>query len=184
MSLMGIDVGTTGCKVIAFRDDGEILATTYAEYDAVRRQPGWAELDSRDMWQKICNCIRQVAEQTRDAPVTALAVTCLGEAATPVSKKREILGNCILNWDERGKDEAAAIEAAVGRERIFRINGNIHGHFYSAPKFMWLKKNEPQFFASVYKFLLWQDFIHFMLGCEPVMDYSVASRTLLLDLEK
>lgn len=184
MSLMGIDVGTTGCKVVAFNETGEIVASAYAEYDAVRRQPGWAEMDSRDVWQKICNCIKKAAGQTAHNPVTALAVTCLGEAATPVSKNREILGNAILNFDERGQEYVAAIEAAVGRERLFRLNGNITGHFYTAPKLMWLKEHEPRFFQSVYKFLLWEDFIHYMLGCDPVIDYSVANRTLLFDLER
>jgi len=184
MSLMGIDVGTTGCKVIAFRETGEIVASAYAEYDAVRRQPGWAEMDSRDIWQKLCDCIHLVARETSRDPVTALAVTCLGEAATPVSKKRVILGNAILNFDERGQDEAAAIETAVGRERLFRMNGNILGHFYTAPKLMWLKKHRPKYYQSAHKFLLWEDLVHFLLGCDPVIDYSVANRTLLFDLER
>ena len=184
MSLMGIDVGTTGCKVFAFSETGEMIARAYAEYDAVRRQPGWAEMDSADVWQKIRDCIQEVAAATASHPVTALAVTCLGEAATPVSRNRKILGNAILNFDERGQDEAAEIEAAVGRKKLFQKNGNILGHFYTAPKLMWLKKHDPKFFNSVYKFLLWEDFIHFMLGCDPVIDYSVANRTLLFDLEE
>lgn len=184
MSLMGIDVGTTGCKAVAFDEAGQQLAAAYAEYDIVRRQPGWAEFDSREVWQKICDCIRKVAADTKDNPVTALAVTCLGEAATPVSRDREILGNCILNFDERGQEEADEIESKIGRERLFNLNGNILGHFYSAPKFMWLKKNEPEFYDKAWKFLLWEDFVHFMLGCDPVIDYSVANRTLLFDLEK
>ncbi|MBM3333151.1 hypothetical protein FJY63_00655 [Candidatus Sumerlaeota bacterium] len=183
MSLMGIDVGTTGCKVIAFSESGQTVASAYAEYDAVRRQPGLAELDSRDVWQKICNCVREVATQTAHDPVSALAVTCLGEAATPVSKDRQILGNSILNFDERGQEEAAAIEAAVGRERLFNLNGNIMGHFYTAPKLMWLKKHEPEFYESAHKFLLWEDLVAYLLGCDPVIDYSVANRTLLFDLE-
>jgi len=184
MSLMGIDIGTTGCKVIAFREDGEILASAYAEYDAVRARPGWAELDSRDVWGKICDSIKRVAAQTGGDPVSALAVTCLGEAATPVSRDREILGNCILNFDERGQEEAGRIESAIGRERLFRLNGNILGHFYTAPKLMWLKEHEPDLYGRAYKFLLWEDLVGFLLGCDPVIDYSVANRTLLFDIEK
>lgn len=184
MSLMGIDVGTTGCKATAFREDGRQLASAYAEYDMVRRQAGWAEFDSREVWRKICDCIRRVAAETKEDPLTALAVTSLGEAATPVSKDREILGNCILNFDERGQDEAAEIEAAVGRENLFRLNGNIMGHFYSAPKLMWIKKHQPQSYEGAYKFLLWLDLVGYMLGCDPVIDYSVANRTLLFDLGK
>lgn len=183
MSLMGVDVGTTGCKVIAFRENGEMLGAAYAEYDHVRRQPGWAELDSRDVWRKICDCIRNVASETGGDPPTALAVTSLGEAATPVSRDREILGNSILSFDERGHEEAEEIERAVGRDRLYRLNGNVVGHFYTAPKLMWLKKNAPGLYERAWKFLLWEDFVGFMLGCDPVIDYSVANRTLLFDLE-
>ena len=43
MSLLGIDVGTTGCKVIAFHEDGTVLAQAYGEYPLTHPQPGWSE---------------------------------------------------------------------------------------------------------------------------------------------
>ena len=45
MNLLGIDVGTTGCKVALFSLQGEVLASTYGEYDPLSPQPGWAELE-------------------------------------------------------------------------------------------------------------------------------------------
>ena len=51
MSLLGIDVGTTGCKVIAFREDGTLLAQAYGEYPLNHPQPGWSELDANVVWQ-------------------------------------------------------------------------------------------------------------------------------------
>ena len=46
MSLLGIDVGTTGCKAAVFSEEGRLIAVAYEEYDVRRPQPGWAELDA------------------------------------------------------------------------------------------------------------------------------------------
>ena len=54
MSLLGIDVGTSGCKAAAFLESGECLASAYREYATSHPRQGWAELDSREVWN--CDC--------------------------------------------------------------------------------------------------------------------------------
>jgi sugar (pentulose or hexulose) kinase len=49
MSLLGLDVGTTGCKAAVFSTDGRLLALAYAEYDYRSPEAGWAELDVQAM---------------------------------------------------------------------------------------------------------------------------------------
>ena len=53
MSLLGIDVGTTGCKAAVFSTEGHQLASAYEEYDNLRPKPGWAELDAAEVWGKV-----------------------------------------------------------------------------------------------------------------------------------
>ena len=38
MSLLGIDVGTTGCKTAVFSEEGLLLASSYKEYDVPESQ--------------------------------------------------------------------------------------------------------------------------------------------------
>ena len=90
MSLLGIDVGTTGCKVIAFREDGTLLAQAYGEYPLTHPQPGWSELDANDVWENIATGIQQVAAQTKSDPIEAISVASQGEAVTPVSANGQI----------------------------------------------------------------------------------------------
>ena len=104
MSLLGIDVGTTGCKAAAFSEDGICLASAYREYKILHPSPDLAELDSREVLSSVKTCIGEVAGKTRKNPITALSVSSLGEAMTPVSKDRKILGNCILSSDIRGAE--------------------------------------------------------------------------------
>ena len=98
MSLMGIDVGTTGCKAVAFDLEGKILSSAYREYPLHSPQPGWAELDGNRVWEDIKTCIQQVASETTQDPITALAVSCQGEAVSPVDQAGNILHNALVSF--------------------------------------------------------------------------------------
>lgn len=182
MSLLGIDIGTTGCKAAAFCEDGACLASAYREYPTLHPQEGWAELDSRKVWAAVCEIIREVAARTCDDPITALAASSMGEAMTPVSRDREILGNCILMSDARGSEYVDVLRAQLDQPAFYAINPNILGPHYSLPKLRWLKAHQPQLYARADKFLLWGDIVAFMLGCDPMTSYSLANRTLLFDI--
>jgi xylulokinase len=184
MSLLGLDVGTTGCKAAAFSTSGNCLASAYREYPTLRPQDGWALLDSRCVWDRIRETIAEVASRTGRDPVTALCVSTMGEAMTPVSRNREILGPCILSSDIRGGEFASELAGRIGREEFYRLNPNIPGPQYSYPKLAWLRRQEPQLFESADLFLLWGDLVTFMLGCEPLTSYSLANRTMLFDIRK
>src|ERR671930_48011 len=53
MSLLGIDIGTTGCKAIVFRVDGTALGQSYREYPLLHPREGWMELDPRVVWDSV-----------------------------------------------------------------------------------------------------------------------------------
>lgn len=182
MSLLGVDVGTTGCKAAAFSEHGLCLASAYREYPALHPRDGWAELDSRSVWDCVQATIGEVAAQVAKDPIRALSVSSLGEAATPVSKDREILGPCILSSDTRGADYIEVLAREIGQEEFYSINPNILGVSFSLPKLLWLRQHKPNLYAQADKFLLWGDLVGYMLGCDPVTSYSLANRTLLFDI--
>ena len=184
MSLLGIDIGTTVCKAAAFSVDGRVRAVAAREYRTLHREPGRAELDSREVWRKTREVIAEVAAATRDDPVTALCAGSMGEAVVPVSRDRGILGDSILCSDSRGGEYAAALAAAPGPEAFYRINPNLLGPQYSLPKILWLRDHEPDLFRRTDRFLLWGDLVGYLLGGEPFASSSLANRTLLLDLDR
>ncbi len=183
MSLLGIDVGTTGCKAAAFSTEGRMLASAYEEYDVQRPGPGWAELDAAAVWVKVRETIRKAVSQSAEDPVTALAVSSLGEAVVPVSQSREILGPSILNFDVRGEEFLGQLESSLDREYLYRINGNTPGNHYSLTKLKWVKKHQPDLYWRTHKFLHWSGFVAYMLGADPFLDFSLANRTLLFDVD-
>jgi xylulokinase len=184
MSLLGIDVGTTGCKAAVFSEEGHQLASAYEEYDVQRPEPGWAELDALEVWAKVKRTISEVVSGSAPDPISALAVSSLGEATVPVTEDRQVLGPSILNFDARGEEYLDGLGSALEDERLYQINGNTLGNHYGLTKLMWIKEHQPHLYERAHKFLLWGGFVSFMLGAEPVVDYSLANRTLLFDVDR
>lgn len=184
MSILGIDLGTAGCKAVAFAADGSFLAGAHREYGTIRTPEGWTELDSHEVWARVREVISEAAAQTRHDPITALSISSIGEAVVPVTRDRRILSRSILCTDPRGAGYAAALEREIGQEAFYRINPNILGPQFSLPKLLWLREHDPALFRKADYFLLWGDAVAFLLGCDPVATNSLANRTLLFDLVK
>ncbi len=182
MSILGIDVGTTGCKVTALSVDGDILAAAYREYHVIRPAPGRAELNSHEVWGLIKECIIEIVPSTQSDPVRTLSVSSMGEAMTPVSKDREILGNCLLGFDTRGQ-ETFELLRGLDQVAFFERSGNIPSGVMAGPKLIWQRDNWPELFEKTDKFLCWADLVAYLLGGDSaVADYSLVNRTLFFDI--
>ena len=184
MSLLAIDVGTTGCKVIAFNTAGEILAQAYDEYPLIHPQPGWSELDSNVVWEKVSDGIRQVAAQAKMDPIEAVSVACQGEAVTPISKSGEILANAITTFDFRAAGISDEINQRLSKLEIMQITGMPLSGIHTLPKLIWMQRNQPEIYRQTWKFLGFEDFVYYKLGITPVVDYSLAARTMAFDITK
>lgn len=184
MSLLGLDIGTSTCKGIAYSESGDVVSAASRSYRTLRPGPGLAELDSREVLRLIFEVIAEVAAGTKADPIRALCISAMGEAAVPVTAEREILRNSILFTDTRGAEYVAELERTVGREAFYRINPNILGTSYTMPKMCWLRDHEPEIYHRTALFLLWPDLVAFMLGCEPATNHTHANRTLLFDIHR
>jgi xylulokinase len=182
MSLLGIDIGTTGCKAAVFNESGEPRPHAYAEY-AINFSPGGrGELDAHQVWELVQGVIQQAVSDTADDPVAALSLSSLAEAFVPVSREREILGPSILNFDARGREYLASLAQALPADRFYAITGHTLANEFGLTKLMWIRRHQSALYDQTYRFLPWTSFVAFMLGAEPVVDYSLAQRLLCLDI--
>jgi xylulokinase len=108
----------------------------------------------------------------------------MGEAVVPVTRDRRVLGPSILNFDIRGQEYLPELRERLSRDRLYEVNGNLLGNQYGLTKLMWIARQRPQLYDRTELFLNWSGFIDFMLGGEPVVDYSLANRSLLFDLDR
>ena len=184
MSTLGIDIGTTGCKVSAYSMCGVQLSFAYRSYDVVREQFGWCELPSKQIWEKVQSAICEVTSKAEAEPIQALCVSSMGEAMTPVDKDGNILDNCILSSDIRGKEYVDKLLKSINEDDFYNINPNIISPNYSYPKLAWMRDNKPAIYNKADKFLLWDGLVSRLLGGEDFASFSLANRTLLFDIKR
>ncbi len=182
MSVLGLDVGTTGCKAIAFNLDGKILAQAYREYPLIHPQPGWSELDTNGLWQSVTEVLKQVNQHLQANPVEALSVSCQGEAVTAIDNSGEALCNFTVSFDHRTIPQAQWWQENWGAEKLFKITGMPLHAMHSINKIMWYKENCPDLYAKVVKFLCVEDFINYKLTGQFTTDWSLAGRTMSFDV--
>ena len=184
MSLLGVDIGTSGVKAVAFDKGGRIVASASRAYPLHFPKPDWIELDSRRVMRAAREAIREVAAKTRRDPIQALAVAAQGEAVTPVAADGSYLHNAIVTFDARTAPWVGWWEERLSRRRIYEITGMpLHG-MYTASKILWWKKARPDVFRKARRFLCYEDLFFQELGLPPTLDSSLAARTMLYDIDR
>lgn len=183
MSLMGVDVGTTGVKAATFDMSGRLLSSAYQEYDLLFPFPGASELDSRQVLYSAFEVISQAAGEVRESdPVAAIGIASQGEAFTPVRPDGEMLANIMTSSDSRAQSIVEPWTAQFGREKLYRITGHTAYPMYSLFKLLWLQQNQPDVLNRTWKLLFCEDLIAFGLTGEVATDYTMAARSMLFDV--
>lgn len=179
-AVLSIDVGTTGCKVIAFDFKGAEAAKAYNEYPTYIDEYGKSELDAELVWEKVSESVRKVC--SADIRVSAVSVSSLGEAAVLLDSEGNVLGNSILYNDSRGAKEMGEIADPKMREAISETTGQPVSHLHTLWKLLWIRKHQPEVYAKIKKITFFADFIVFRLCKAHMTDYSLAARSMMFDI--
>jgi xylulokinase len=180
--MIGLDIGTTGCKTIVFNRDGQILGQAAREYAILVPQPGWAEQDAEAVWQLAWATLKEAVAAASGDPPVALALSCQGEAVIPVDSEGSALCPAILGMDTRTGAENTWLITQFGPEELFNRTGMPVNTVNTLPKLLWLRQHEPAMWQTAHQFLLYEDFFLRRLGGQAVISHCLASRTQLYDL--
>jgi len=179
---IGIDIGTSGCKALAFDESAQQVTAAYREYDIVSPQPGWAELNGDEVIDKCFAVIREAAEQLPPRSICGLGIASQGEAFTPLDCQGNALANALVSSDTRAADYAENWSAQFGSQKLYQITGHTSHPMFSLFKLLWLKDNRPDIWSQTDKFLCFEDLLQFRLGLEPAIAWPLAGRTMLFDV--
>lgn len=183
MRLIGLDIGTSGCKAVVFDTQGTLLSSASREYAVDIPQPGWAEQDAEAVWQQALAALRQaVAAAGPGEEIVALGLSVQGEAVMPVDAQGRALRPAILGMDTRTGEQNRWLAERLGAERLFERTGMPMHTMNTSPKLLWLKQHEPEIWRRAHRFLLYEDFLINKLTGEAVISQCLASRTQLYDL--
>ncbi|GAB4540905.1 MAG: xylulokinase [Anaerolineae bacterium] len=184
MSLIGLDIGTTGCKAIVFNKEGRILGQAAREYSILTPHPNWAEQDAEQVWRLAWDALREAVSPAGDDPPQALALSCQGEAVIPVDGDGRALRPAILGMDTRTGAENEWLAERFGAEELFNRTGMPLHTINTLPKLLWLQRNEPEIWKTAQQFLLYEDFFLRRMGGKATISHCLASRTQMYDLTR
>jgi xylulokinase len=184
MSLLGLDIGTTGCKAMSFALDGRVLGEFRREYTIQTPQPSWAEQDAERVWLLAWECLAAAVAAATAAgdPPVAMALSCQGEAVIPVDGAGRALRPAILGMDTRTTAENTWLAETFGADALFQRTGMPLHTINTLPKLLWLQRHEASIWRTAHQFLLYEDFFLRRLGGEAVISACLASRTQMMNL--
>lgn len=184
---LGVDIGTSGTKTLAIKEDGTLLASATEEYPLSSPRPGWSEQEPAHWWKATVDSIRRVLQAGNISADDVKGIGLSGQMHGSVflDKNHAVIRPALLWNDQRTATECDEIESlAGGRKKLIKMVANPALTGFTAPKILWLRNHEPQNFEKLVQVLLPKDYVRFRLTGEFATEVSDASGTLLLNVRK
>lgn len=159
--LLGIDIGTSACKVALFSPDGTVVAQHSEDYPVLYPHPGWAEQRPDDWWTGVCGAVRGVIAQSGIQPgdIAGIGVDGQSWSAVAVDADGAALCNTPIWTDTRSRQECSAMTGRVNEETLFALSGNPVQPSYTLPKILWYQNNLPEVYRKASYILQSNSFI-------------------------
>ena len=180
---IGIDLGTSAVKLLLVDEQGRIEREVTKEYPLSFPHPGWSEQNPEDWWKAVQHGVLQLTEHIDKSAVRGIGVGGQMHGLVALDEDDAVIRPAILWNDGRTGEEVAYLNETIGKEKLSALTANIAFAGFTAPKLLWMRRNEPENFARIRKIMLPKDYINYRLTGVHSCDYSDASGMLLLDVE-
>ncbi|HET8728943.1 MAG TPA: xylulokinase [Alphaproteobacteria bacterium] len=179
---LGIDLGTSGVKVVLVDDDQRLIDQATAPLDVSRPRPLWSEQDPEEWWRATQAAMAALkARRARElGGVRGIGLSGQMHGATLLDARDRVLRPAIL-WND-GRSAAQCAELERREPRLQEITGNLAMPGFTAPKLLWVAEHEPEAFARVARVLLPKDYLRLRMTGAYASDMSDSAGTLWLDV--
>ncbi len=183
-AVLGIDIGTSGCKTIAMDREGNILASSLQEYPLYQPKPGWAEQEPEDWWQAAAAAVRAMMPKLDGVQVAGVSFSGQMHGMVALDKDSRVVRRAILWNDQRTQSQCDFItREAGGLPGLLGYTNNMMLTGYTGGKILWMKENEPENYERTRVVVNPKDYIRLRLTGETVTEVSDASGTGLFDVK-
>lgn len=181
--MIGVDIGTTNTKAIAFSIEGQVLAGADTSYTAICDQPGWHELDPDRLLTAVITVIREISGKI-DLANGLCGISFSGAMHSLIAVDSDGMPMTrAMTWaDLRSQSYATALKPTAAGKRIYRQTGTPVYAMSPLCKLLWLKDHRPAIYRQAAKFIGIKEYIWHRLFGEYVIDHSIASATGLFDI--
>lgn len=183
MYTIGIDLGTSAMKLLLVDENGTILNEAAKEYPLLFPHPGWSEQEPKEWWGALLSGVTELLTGFDASLVAGIGVGGQMHGLVTLDEQDNVIRPAILWNDGRTSEETEWLNTEIGKEKLSEYTGNIAFAGFTAPKILWMKKNEPEKFDRIAKIMLPKDYLNYRLTGVHACDYSDASGMLLLDVE-
>lgn len=180
---IGIDLGTSSVKMLMMNGDGDLIKSVTKEYPLYFPKSGWAEQNPDDWWNAVKEGLKELTLGSDKAAVKGISFGGQMHGLVILDENDAVIRPAILWNDGRTQREVDYLNNEIGKEKLSQYTANIAFAGFTAPKILWLQKNEPDNFKRIKKIMLPKDYIAYMLTGVHSTDYSDASGMLLLDVK-
>lgn len=172
--LLGIDVGTSACKIAIFNREGKMIASATEDYMVYYPYPGWAEQNPEEWWKAVCDAVNNALKKGGILPEEIAGVGIDGQSWSAIAVDREgnVLTNSPIWMDTRAQAICEELNIQIGKENIFKLAGNSLQPSYTTAKIIWYQRNLPEVYADTYKILQSNSYIAFKLTGNMTQDIS------------
>jgi len=184
--VMGIDVGTSGCKTLLIDETGDVIRRELEENPLSTPQPGWSEQSPEDWWKAVKLTIQRLLKDFDGvSDIKAIGLSGQMHGLVALDEDGRVLRPSILWNDQRtGKQCQEIHEKAGGVEGVLKLTNNRMLPGYTGGKILWVRENEPQVYEKIRRILNPKDYIRFRLTGEYATEVSDASGTGLFNVRE
>ena len=183
MLYIGIDLGTSAVKLLLMDSQGNICNIVSREYPLYFPHPGWSEQNPKDWYEQTMEGIRELLKGADKNQVAGISFGGQMHGLVLLDEQDQVIRPAILWNDGRTTEECDYLNNVIGKEKLSEYTANISFTGFTAPKILWVKKNEPENFARIKKIMLPKDYIAYRLTGVHCTDVSDASGMLLFDVK-
>ena len=183
MLYIGVDLGTSAVKLLLMDETGDIKKIVSREYPLFFPHPGWSEQKPEDWFTQSVEGIQELTAGCDKSQVAGISFGGQMHGLVVLDGADRVIRPAILWNDGRTGEETDYLNQVIGKEKLSEYTANIAFAGFTAPKILWMKKNEPENFAKIVKIMLPKDYLAYRLSGSFCTDVSDASGMLLMDVK-
>jgi gluconokinase len=180
--VVGVDIGTTSTKAVAFTAGGAVLGSSAASYPVFTDAGGRHELDPDQLFDAVLSVLRAVTGGSIEGEPEAVSLSCAMHSLILVDSEGKPLTKAMTWADLRSEAYAAALKGSESGRRIYRQTGTPIHAMSPLCKLLWLKDKQPALCRQAAHFIGIKEYIWWRLFGKYQVDLSIASATGLLDI--